>query len=106
MKPKWGWRMLAAVALMGCGMVWAQGRKTIMVGAAGADFTTIQAAVNAAPDVGAVIRIRPGVYREVVHVDKPKIDCAGRETIGRRLCWRMATVRLRRVGQAVQRRCL
>jgi pectinesterase len=77
MKPKWGWRMSAAVALMGCGMVWAQGRKTITVGAAGADFTTIQAAVNAAPDVGAVIRIRPGVYREVVHVDKPKIELRG-----------------------------
>jgi pectin methylesterase-like acyl-CoA thioesterase len=69
--------MLAAVALMGCGMVWAQGRKTIMVGAAGADFTTIQAAVNAALDDGAVIRISPGVYREVVHVDKPKIPLRG-----------------------------
>jgi pectin methylesterase-like acyl-CoA thioesterase len=38
---------------------------------------TIQAAVNAAPDTGAVIKIRPGVYREVVHVDKPKIQFRG-----------------------------
>jgi pectinesterase len=33
--------------------------------------------VNAAPDTGTVIRIRPGVYREVVHVDKPKIQFRG-----------------------------
>jgi pectin methylesterase-like acyl-CoA thioesterase len=60
-----------------CGIAWGQEPKTITVGAAGADFTTIQAAVNAAPDEGAVIRIRPGVYREVVHVDKPKIQLRG-----------------------------
>jgi len=65
------------LVLMSCGIAWAQGRKTITVGATGADFTTIQAAVNAAPDEGAVIRIRPGVYREVVHVDKPKIQLRG-----------------------------
>jgi pectinesterase len=68
---------LVVLVLISCGMVWAQGPKTITVGAAGADFTTIQAAVNAAPDAGAVIRIRPGVYREVVHVDKPKIQLRG-----------------------------
>jgi pectinesterase len=77
MKRGCGWGTLAAVSLMGCGMVWAQGRKTITVGAAGADFATIQGAVNAASDEGAVIRIRPGVYREVVHVDKPKIQLRG-----------------------------
>jgi pectin methylesterase-like acyl-CoA thioesterase len=62
---------------MSCGIAGAQGPKTITVGATGADFTTIQAAVNAAPDEGAVIRIRPGTYREVVHVDKPKIQLRG-----------------------------
>jgi pectin methylesterase-like acyl-CoA thioesterase len=65
------------VVLMSGGIAWAQGGKTITVGTAGADFTTIQAAVNAAPGEGAVIRIRPGVYREVVHVDKPKIQLRG-----------------------------
>jgi pectinesterase len=69
--------VLAAIVLMACGMVWAQGPKAITVGAAGADFATIQAAVNAAPAEGAVIRIWPGVYREVVHVDKPKIQLRG-----------------------------
>jgi pectin methylesterase-like acyl-CoA thioesterase len=68
---------LVALVLMCCGMVWAQGPKRITVGSAGADFTTIQAAVNAAPAEGAVIRIRPGVYREVVHVDKAKIQLRG-----------------------------
>src|SRR5260370_19063901 len=58
-------------------MLLAQGLKTITVAATGADYTTVQAAVNAAPETGAVIRIRPGVYREVLHVDKPKIQLRG-----------------------------
>jgi pectinesterase len=69
--------LIVAVVLAGCGVARGQGLKTITVGATGADFTTIQAAVNAAPDMGAVIKIRPGVYREVVHVDKPKIQFRG-----------------------------
>ena len=73
----YGRGVLAAIVLMACGVVWAQGPKAITVGTAGADFATIQAAVNAAPEEGAVIRIRPGVYREVVHVDKPKIQLRG-----------------------------
>jgi len=68
---------VAAVVLMACGVSLAQELKTITVGATGADFATIQAAVDDAPDAGAVIRIRPGVYREVVHVDKPKIQLRG-----------------------------
>jgi pectin methylesterase-like acyl-CoA thioesterase len=69
--------VLVAIVLTSLGISWAQGPKTITVGAADADFTTIQAAVDAAPAVGAVIRIRPGVYREVVHVEKPKIQLRG-----------------------------
>ncbi|HXC96687.1 MAG TPA: pectinesterase family protein [Edaphobacter sp.] len=68
---------LALVAVMVWGVCRAQIPRTITVGAAGADFATIQAAVNAAPDTGAVIRIQPGVYREVVHVEKPKIQFRG-----------------------------
>jgi pectin methylesterase-like acyl-CoA thioesterase len=65
--------------LMACGVAVALGPKVkaITVAPAGGDFTTIQAAVNAAPETGAVIRIRPGVYREVVHVDKPGIQLRG-----------------------------
>jgi pectinesterase len=77
MKRGWSWSGLVTVVLVSCGIAWGQGLKTITVGAAGADFTTIEAAVNAAPGEGAVIRIRPGVYREVVHVDKPKIQLRG-----------------------------
>lgn len=69
-------RLVGVVLLLAAGVAGAQ-MKTIMVGAKGADFTTIQAAVNAAPETGAVIRIAPGVYREVVHVDKPKIEFRG-----------------------------
>jgi pectin methylesterase-like acyl-CoA thioesterase len=67
--------MVAVLVL--CGVSPAQKLKTLTVAATGADYTTIQAAVNAAPETGAVIRIRPGVYREVVHVDKPKIQLRG-----------------------------
>src|SRR5580658_4362838 len=67
----------SAVVVIACGSLVAQGPKTITVGAAGADFTTIQAAVTAAPEAGAVIKIQPGVYREVVHVDKPQIQLRG-----------------------------
>ena len=60
MKRGYGWSVLVLVVLISAGIAWAQGPKTITVGAAGADFTTIQAAVNAAAEEGAVIRIRPG----------------------------------------------
>jgi pectinesterase len=72
-----GGNLFLAFVVAGGALSWAQTPKTITVGAAGADFTTIQAAVNAAPDTGAVIRIQPGTYREVVHVDKPKIQFRG-----------------------------
>jgi len=68
---------VGAIVVSSCGMLLAQGLKTITVAATGADYATVQAAVNAAPETGAVIRIRPGVYREVVHVDKPKIQLRG-----------------------------
>ncbi|HTD95946.1 MAG TPA: pectinesterase family protein [Edaphobacter sp.] len=76
-----GWFASAmAVGAVACGMssaAWARDAKTISVGPSGAEFTTIQAAVNAAPETGAVIRIQPGTYREVVHIDKPKIELRG-----------------------------
>ena len=55
----------------------AQAVPTETVAPAGAQFTTIQAAVTAAPDIGAEIRIAPGEYREVVHIDKPNIHLRG-----------------------------
>ena len=69
-------RVAGVAFLVACGVAGAQ-VKTITVGAKGADFATIQAAVDAAPADGAVIRIEPGVYREVVHVDNPHIQFRG-----------------------------
>jgi len=71
------WVAMAVLVMWGCGLAWAQRLKTITVGSSGADFPSIQAAVNAAPETGAVIRIQPGIYREVVHVDKPRIQLRG-----------------------------
>ena len=73
MRLRLPWFVLVLLA----GMGYAEQKKTITVGASGADFTTIQAAVNAAPDTGAMIWIKPGTYREVVHVDKPGIEFRG-----------------------------
>ena len=74
-----GRRVAAAwlVTVLVCVQGWAAGKKTIRAAASGGDYTTIQAAVNAAPETGAVIRIAPGSYREVVHVDKPGIEFRG-----------------------------
>ncbi len=41
------------------------------------DFKNVQAAVDAAPQAGAVIRIKPGTYREMVVIDKPHIQLRG-----------------------------
>ena len=58
----------------------AQGKPTITVGPSGAQYTSVQAAITAAPAAGAVIRIAPGTYREVVHIDKPDIELRGQTT--------------------------
>ncbi|MBN9616986.1 MAG: pectin esterase [Acidobacteriales bacterium] len=68
---------VAVVMALACGMAEGRRPQTITVGTSEADFTSIQEAVNAAPQTGAVIRIQPGVYREVVHVDKPKVQLRG-----------------------------
>ena len=41
------------------------------------DFRSVQAAVEAAPDAGAVIRIKPGTYREAIDIEKPHIQLRG-----------------------------
>jgi pectin methylesterase-like acyl-CoA thioesterase len=41
------------------------------------DFKTVQAAVNAAPAEGGVIRIKPGAYHEVITIEKSHIQLRG-----------------------------
>lgn len=41
------------------------------------EFKSIQCALNAAPSSGAVLLIAPGVYREVLTIDKPNIQLRG-----------------------------
>jgi pectin methylesterase-like acyl-CoA thioesterase len=65
--------------LMAVSGILAQATKVLTVGPA-AEFTTLQAAVTAAPETGATIRIAPGEYREVVHIDKPNIELRGMGT--------------------------
>lgn len=41
------------------------------------DFKTVQAAIDAAPETGGVIRIKPGTYHEAIDVEKPHIQLRG-----------------------------
>lgn len=51
---------------------------TIYVAADGTgDFSSIQRAIDAAPDHGGIISIAPGVYREVLTVSKPNLHLRG-----------------------------
>ena len=50
---------------------------TFTVGGYQSDYGSIHDAVAAAPEQGAVIRIRPGVYREQVKVVRPNIQLRG-----------------------------
>jgi polygalacturonase len=53
-------------------------KKTLTVAAQGpADFRSVQEAVYALPDGGGTINIKPGTYREVVHVTKPNVRLIG-----------------------------
>ncbi len=51
---------------------------TLFVSVGGkADYNTVQAAVDAAPETGAIISIAPGTYREIVQIRKPNITLHG-----------------------------
>ena len=53
-------------------------KKNLTVAAEGsADFRSVQEAVDAIPDSGGTITIKPGTYREVVHVRKPNVRLIG-----------------------------
>ena len=52
--------------------------KTLYVAADGSgDFASIQQALDAAPDDGAVVQVGPGTYREVITVLKPNLTLRG-----------------------------
>lgn len=42
-----------------------------------ADFHTVQEAVNQAPDTGEIILLKPGLYKEKIHISKPNIHLIG-----------------------------
>jgi pectin methylesterase-like acyl-CoA thioesterase len=51
---------------------------TLVVAADGSGkFATVQAALDAAPDTGAVIEIKPGLYKEHLFIAKPNIELRG-----------------------------
>jgi pectin methylesterase-like acyl-CoA thioesterase len=53
-------------------------KKVLTVAADGSgDYSSVQQAVDALPDDGGTVTLRPGTYREVVHVRKPKVRLIG-----------------------------
>jgi pectin methylesterase-like acyl-CoA thioesterase len=63
------------LVLFGCGSAFG-GQVTVALDGSG-DFRTVQAAVDAAPAEGSVIRIRPGLYHEEITVAKSHIQFRG-----------------------------
>lgn len=65
----------ACVLLAGVGCLRASG--VTVAGDGSGDFRTVQAAIDAAPEVGSVIHIRPGTYKEHLTIAKPHIALIG-----------------------------
>ena len=73
-----GVAVLAVLACVSCAGQSASAPKTLRVAPDGsAEFTTVQAALDAAPAEGATILVAPGTYREVITVSKPNIHLRG-----------------------------
>ena len=67
----------ASMAVIGS-LLLAQPRPTVVVARDGSgNFNTVQIAVDSMGSAGGVIRIRAGVYREKLVIDKPKIELRG-----------------------------
>jgi pectin methylesterase-like acyl-CoA thioesterase len=70
--------MRISIALCLCCSAFARQPAKFVVATDGSgDYRTVREAVNAAPDDGAVIRIKPGTYREPIAVNKPFIELRG-----------------------------
>ena len=74
--------MIAVWMLTVCSVSLAEHFPTLGVVPAGAklaknQYKSVQDAVAAAPDTGANIHIAPGIYREIVYIDKPHIHLRG-----------------------------
>lgn len=71
---------LASLALSGLLLLLAQGqpRPNVVVALDGSgDFTSVQSAVDSFGPAGGVIRIRAGLYREKIVIDKAKVELRG-----------------------------
>src|SRR5262249_37944135 len=69
--------MRLALVLGVAAVTWAQPRSFTVAADGTGDFASVQAAVDAASAPGAVIRIKPGVYRQVLNIAKSGIQLRG-----------------------------
>jgi len=70
-------RLLLLVAML-CGSAFAAPKKTVTVAADGSgDFKDVQSAVDSAPAGQIVIRIKPGVYKQLLKIGAPGVELRG-----------------------------
>ena len=76
---KQAWILAAAVVALAAPSSSAQTAKPVATVAAdgSAQYKTVQAAVDAAPSQGIVIRIAPGVYKEKLHINSSGVELRG-----------------------------
>lgn len=75
-------RVISAVFF--CLLIWPVSLKAVAVkhhvtvaGDGTGNFRTVQSAVDSAGSEGLIILIKPGIYKEVLHIDKPGIELRG-----------------------------
>jgi len=69
---------LGLILALLCGSAFGAPKKTLIVATNGSgDFTDVQSAVDSAPDGQVVIRIKPGIYRQVLKIAAPGVELRG-----------------------------
>jgi pectin methylesterase-like acyl-CoA thioesterase len=71
-------RRLTCVLVLTCVSAFAAPKKIVTVAADGSgDFKDVQAAVDSAPNGGVVIRIKPGIYKQLLNIASPGVELRG-----------------------------
>ena len=69
---------IALVLALACGAAFAAPKKTVTVASDGSgDFRDVQSAVDASPSGNVVIRIKPGVYKQLLRIAAPGVELRG-----------------------------
>jgi pectin methylesterase-like acyl-CoA thioesterase len=71
-------RRVAVLLALVCAGAFASPKKVVTVAADGSgDFKDVQSAVDSAPGGGLVVRIKPGIYKQVLRISAPGVELRG-----------------------------